>query len=68
MNEIKVGDYVEVSWENLMTVRGTVIYKPMSEGDCWHISGTEGNLHYVQRFSVMTKCDPPVPKPDDLPF
>lgn len=53
--QIKEGDIVSISWEQLEPIRGTVMYVPVATGDCWHIfDQLTGQLHYVQSFSRMT--------------
>jgi len=55
--DIKIGDRVEVHWEFVRSVRGVVLYIPMSEGDFWKVKDDLGALHYIQRFSVMRRVD-----------
>ncbi len=55
METIKIGDRVEINWENIQAIYGTVIYIPMSQSDCWHIKGDDEILYYIQCFCVMIK-------------
>ena len=55
MDGIVKGDHVEINWENIVCLRGTVRYVPCEADDFFIIDGDDGELHYVQHFCVMTK-------------
>ena len=52
--EIKVGDLVDVWWENLTCLhRAKVLYIPCATGDSWRLLAEDGALFYVQTFCAL---------------
>ena len=57
---IEIGDRVNISIdsEDHFVINGDVLHIPSATGDCWHVLGTDRNLHYIQQFHVMTLIQP----------
>ena len=56
MDTIRVGDMVNVYWENLATeFKLKVLYIPCATGDSWHLMREDGTIIYVNSFCVMIK-------------
>jgi len=57
MNQIEVGDVVDVYFENVPNEFGmTVLYIPQATGDSWILRRPDGTIVEVQMFSKMV-CD-----------
>ena len=52
-NWIEEGDTVGVEWERLEPVRGTVLYRPMNQGEDWSIRTNDGSLVLILNYSRM---------------
>ncbi len=54
LNEIKVGDKVEVTISSEW-FEGEVLYIPCATGDSWRIKDRDGNLRYVQTYEQIVR-------------
>ncbi len=56
MNEIEIGDKVDVCWENIGSEFNLeVLYIPHAIGDSWRLKRKDGTLIYVGSFGRMVK-------------
>lgn len=52
---IEIGDKVRIhcsDGESMFNCE--VLYIPCAEGDSWRIKDKDGNLHYIQKFEMMS--------------
>ena len=52
---IEKGDRVSIQFSDGESMPNCeVLYIPCAEGDSWRIKDSKGNLHYIQRFEMMS--------------